>query len=177
MNGILRGHTLSTLIFMNLTSDWIAGFTDGEGCFHVSVNRHKELKIGFQVLPEFVITQHERDIQVLYAIKKFFGYGTVRSNHDDRSCLRIRDRVGLNKVCEFFMRTSLKTRKAQDFYKFRTVLLMMNDNKHLNTEGLIEIIDIIKQMNTQDRSTLNTIREELKGKDMVHTNDENVGDM
>jgi len=29
---------------MQLNADWIVGFTDGEGCFHVAVNRHKDIK-------------------------------------------------------------------------------------------------------------------------------------
>src|SRR5688500_12628905 len=66
---------------MELSADWIVGFVDGEGCFHVSINRHREMTVGFQVLPEFVVVQHERDRQVLMAVKRFFGFGVVRSNH------------------------------------------------------------------------------------------------
>ena len=37
--------------FVELTPEWVVGFVDGEGCFHVSVNRHREMTAGFQVLP------------------------------------------------------------------------------------------------------------------------------
>ena len=52
---------------MKLDSQWITGFVDGEGCFHVGINPHPSMKTGFQVLPEFTVVQHERDVQVLHA--------------------------------------------------------------------------------------------------------------
>jgi hypothetical protein len=45
---------------MELSPDWVVGFVDGEGCFHVSITRHPSMKIGYQVLPEFVVVQHRR---------------------------------------------------------------------------------------------------------------------
>ncbi|HEX7079988.1 MAG TPA: LAGLIDADG family homing endonuclease, partial [Gammaproteobacteria bacterium] len=47
---------------MKLDAQWITGFVDGEGCFHVGINPHKEMTAGFQVLPEFTVVQHERDV-------------------------------------------------------------------------------------------------------------------
>ncbi len=57
--------------FMNLQTQWILGFVDGEGCFHVAVNKNSTMTLGYQVLPEFTVTQHERDIKVLYALFLF----------------------------------------------------------------------------------------------------------
>ena len=39
---------------------WIVGFTDGEGCFSLSIFRNKTSKLGWQVFPEFVITQGKK---------------------------------------------------------------------------------------------------------------------
>jgi LAGLIDADG endonuclease. len=58
---------------MDLSPDWVVGFTDGEGCFFVGINPNPQTVTGYQVLPEFTIVQHKRDIQVLYALKRFFG--------------------------------------------------------------------------------------------------------
>src|SRR5207302_4191421 len=102
---------------MELSAVWVVGFVDGEGYFHVSINRHPEMSVGFQVLPEFVVVQHERDRQVLMAVKRFFGFGVVRSNHGDRLCYRVRELESLGKVCEFFLQHPLKTKKAIDFLK------------------------------------------------------------
>lgn len=139
---------------MELHPDWVVGFVDGEGCFHVSVNRHAEMTIGFQVLPEFVIVQHQRDEQILQALKRFFKAGVVRQNHGDRLCLRIRKLHSLQNVCEFFTRHPLKTRKSVEFVKFRRILYLMQQQSHLTKEGLLEIIDLAIQMNSTDRPSL-----------------------
>ena len=69
---------------MKLDTQWVTGFVDGEGCFYVGINAHSEMTAGFQVLPEFTVVQHKRDVQVLHALKAFFGCGVVRTNHGDR---------------------------------------------------------------------------------------------
>jgi LAGLIDADG endonuclease len=125
---------------MNLDAQWIVGFTDGEGCFHVGISSHADMTLGFQVLPEFVIVQHKRDVAVLHAIKDFFGCGVVRTNHGDRMCFRVRKLEHLNKiVIPFFEKHLLKTRKRQDFLIFRDVVRLMNERVHVNEEGLARI--------------------------------------
>ena len=136
---------------MMLNPQWIVGFVDGEGCFHVGINKNTEMSIGYQVLPEFTVVQHERDIQVLYALKVYFKCGVVRKNHADRQAYRVRNIKHLNEIIvPFFMEHSLKTKKNIDFIKFRDVLLLMQANKHLTIDGLEEIRIIKKQMNRCD---------------------------
>ena len=146
---------------MELTNDWIVGFVDGEGCFHVSLQSHPEMSSGYQVIPEFVVVQHKRDIQVLYALKKFYGFGVVRQNHGDRYAFRVRKLDGLKTISDFFMKHSLKTKKNVDFRKFRKILLLMEKKKHLTAEGLLEIIAIAKRMNSQKRKRLDEIKATL----------------
>ncbi len=147
---------------MDLSADWVVGFVDGEGCFHVSINPHPEMSTGYQVLPEFVIVQHERDVQILYALKRFFRCGVVRRNHGDRWCLRIRKLSCLEKLCEFFTTHPLKTKKNVDFVKFRRIVNMMKEGRHLTLEGLLEIVDIALSMNTGNREALLRIRKDLE---------------
>ena len=133
---------------MNLDAGWVVGFVDGEGCFHVGISKHPEMTIGSQVLPEFTVVQHERDVQVLHALKAFFGCGVVRKNHGDRMAFRVRGQENLTKrIVPFFMDHSLKTKKHVDFLKFRDVLLMMERRDHLTPDGLEKIREIAAQMN------------------------------
>ena len=150
---------------MELAADWVVGFVDAEGCFHVSVNRQPEMTVGFQVLPELVIVQHERDVQVLHALKRFFGFGVVRSNHGDRQCLRIRKLDALGQVCEFFLKHPLKTKKNIDFLKFRQIIQLMSQDRHLQPDGLLEIVDLALAMNTTTRPALEQVRRELMAAD------------
>ena len=132
----------------NLESPWIVGFVDGEGCFFVGINRNSTMTTGFQVLPEFVITQHKRDEQILYALKHFWGFGTVRTNHGNRLCYRVRGLTHLQKtIIPFFEKHKLKTKKNIDFLKFRDILIMMSREQHLTIEGLLKIDAIRLEMN------------------------------
>ena len=132
---------------MNLHAEWITGFVDGEGCFHVGINAHAEMTAGYQVLPEFTVVQHERDVQVLYALKDYFGCGVVRVNHGDRMAYRVRKLKDLlDVIAPFFLKHPLKTKKNVDFRKFRTVLLKMEKGMHLTGEGIEEIRIIASQM-------------------------------
>ena len=133
---------------MNLHAEWITGFVDGEGCFHVGIGAHAEMKAGYEVLPEFTVVQHERDVQVLHALKAYFGCGVVRVNHGDRMAYRVRKLQDLLEIiAPFFMKHPLKTKKNVDFRKFRSVLLRMEKGIHLTSEGIEEIRAIASQMN------------------------------
>lgn len=136
---------------MKLDAQWIAGFVDGEGCFYVGINPHEEMTAGFQVLPEFTVVQHKRDIQVLHALKAYFGCGVVRVNHGDRMAYRVRGQKDLSEhIVPFFNKHPLKTKKNVDFIKFRRILRIMEAGGHLNAEGIEEIRRIAARMNRAD---------------------------
>ena len=133
---------------MQLDAQWIVGFVDGEGCFHVGINPHSEMPAGAQVLPEFTVVQHERDIQVLHALKAYFGCGVVRKNHGERMAYRVRGHEHLSKnIVPFFEKHPLKTRKRVDFIKFREIVNLMSRGEHLSSEGVEKIRAVAEQMN------------------------------
>src|SRR5947209_19328116 len=132
-----------------LEAQWVVGFVDGEGCFFVGINPHPEMTSGFQVLPEFTVVQHQRDIQLLHALKKFFGCGVVRTNHGDRMAYRVRSLDHLNdRIVPFFEKHPLKSKKRIDFARFRKILHLIKQGKHLKAEGIQEIREIASVMNT-----------------------------
>ena len=133
---------------MKLDAQWITGFVDGEGCFHVGINPHAEMTAKYQVLPEFTVVQHKRDVQILHALKDYFGCGVVRTNHGDRMAYRVRSQEHLlERIVPFFIKHPLKTKKRMDFEKFRDVLLKMKKGEHLMLKGIEEIRCIASQMN------------------------------
>jgi len=134
-----------------LDAKWIVGFTDGEGCFHIAINRIPEMSLGWPVLPEFRIVQHERDELLLHKIKEYFGFGEVtinrKDNHGIRKEFRVRGLENLNKLVNFFKENPLMTKKKKDFEIFSEVIGMMNRNEHLKKEGLDKIAKLISEMN------------------------------
>ena len=135
---------------------WINGFVDGEGCFTISIIRNRSItkRQGWQVFPEFVLSQGERSEAALKRIEKFFKCGyinlnTRRDNHHEQMlkyCVRsIHD---LNeKIIPFFERNKLKTYKQKDFQVFRRIIKMMVLKKHLSEKGLSKITSLIQTMN------------------------------
>ena len=137
---------------MNLESQWVTGFVDGEGCFHIEINPSKTMKTGYQVLPSFVVSQHYRSENVLYALKNLFQTGVVRkeSNRQGETGrqYRVRNFTDLQtKIIPFFEKHSLKTSKKIDFLKFRYICILMARKEHLTFEGILKINKIALTMN------------------------------
>lgn len=138
---------------------WISGFVDGEGCFSVSMLRNSTTRSGWQVFPEFEVTQGVKSVEALELIKEFFGCGGIYINqrHDDhrealaRYCVRSQ-RDLRERIIPFFSRYPLRTAKRDDLTKFDIVLQKMGRGDHRTEEGLREIARIIETMNRKVRS-------------------------
>ena len=147
---------------MNIDPNWVSGFVDGEGTFYVGFNKQSEMTVGIQVLPEFRVVQHKRDIQLLHALKKQFACGVVRVNHDDRYEWRVRKIQHLTEIIiPFFEQHPLHTQKKFDFIKFRKIVLGMKQGKHLTKEGILELITIAEQMNRANKVKTIALKQEL----------------
>jgi LAGLIDADG endonuclease len=139
---------------------WVSGIIDGEGCFCVNVNRCAAVRLGWQVRPEFVVTQGARSIGALETLQEFFGCGAIyrnarRDNHRGdvfRWCVRkgidLRERV-----LPFVQRVPLRTAKAQDFELFVKVLSLMDAGRHREIDGIAEIAMIVEGMNRRKPSS------------------------
>ena len=44
---------------------WIVGFIDGEGCFTISLHKNPTTSSGWQIMPEFIVTQGEKSLKSL----------------------------------------------------------------------------------------------------------------
>ena len=138
---------------------WIVGFTDGEGCFSVSILKNRTSKSGWQIFPEFVITQGKKSLPALEIFQKYFECGKVFVNkrHDNHKehlykyCVRsIKDLE--EKIIPFFQKNQLKTFKNNDFQIFCKIMQMIKKERHLNHEGMISIAKLIETMNRKKKS-------------------------
>ena len=138
---------------------WIVGFTDGEGCFSVSIIKNKTSKLGWQVFPEFVVTQGEKSLDALTLLKDYFGCGKIfknnRNDNHNENLLRfcIRSVNDLNeKIIPFFKNNPLKTAKRNDFEIFAEIIDMMTKKEHLSIKGMKKIAKKIELMNRKKQS-------------------------
>ena len=133
---------------------WIVGFVDGEGCFSVSIIKNSTTKNGWQLFPEFVVTQGEKSIESLNVIKDYFGCGNIYINHRKdnhkenlcRYCVRSIRELS-DKIIPFFQVNQLRTAKKFDFDTFVTIIELIKEKKHLNHEGMTKIAYLIQKMN------------------------------
>ncbi|MDL2235753.1 LAGLIDADG family homing endonuclease [Christensenellaceae bacterium OttesenSCG-928-L17] len=144
-----------------LSPEWITGFTDGEGCFSVGVFKNESLKFGYQVFPEFVITQGAKSLKTLEDIQKFFGCGKIYENkrYDNhreslyRYCVRSKTDLS-EKIIPFFNENYLRTSKSEDFESFKMIISMIRDREHLTEKGFERIRKIASTMNRRKSRTI-----------------------
>ena len=55
---------------------YLAGFTDGEGSFNISLRRKVDYKVSWQVVMSFNVSQ--KDPTLLYIIKEQLGCGIIK---------------------------------------------------------------------------------------------------
>lgn len=131
------------------TIGWIVGFVDGEGCFSISVFKNKTTKNGWQIFPEFVVTQGEKSLEALELIKSFFKCGGIYinrryDNHNEnlyRYCVRnLKDLRDI--IIPFFESNSLRSAKVKDFESFKKAVQLMNNKEHLAPEGFQKILEL-----------------------------------
>ena len=141
---------------------WIVGFVDGEGCFSTGIvlqddrPERKGYKLHYQVFYEFAVTQGAKSIASLEKIHKFFGIGSVvinkrYDNHKEhlyRYIVRKKEDL-LKVIIPFFQKYPLQSSKRNDFEKFVQIVNLVDRKRHLERDGLIEILRIAETMNTK----------------------------
>ena len=98
---------------MKLTAEWIRGFVDGDGCF--TINRCQ-----FPTLTHsFLVSQDHKSVDVLYALKKEFGCGTVCKAGGTMYNYTISKGVHIRDICiPFFIQNPLQTKKREVFHRW-----------------------------------------------------------
>jgi hypothetical protein len=131
---------------------YIAGFVDGEGCFHVAIQRNPCTRSGWQLVPEFRISQDESRVKVLHLARELLGCGSLRENHrgsnDHTYVMVVRRRKDLlGRVIPFFERNPLLSSKQDEFITFASIVRSMESGEHLATEGFERLAAKALRMN------------------------------
>src|SRR5207248_10571773 len=106
---------------------YIAGYVDGEGSFHVAIQRNPSTKTNWQLVPEFHVSQNAERRQVLDLMKLRLGCGRIQENHRKSAdtcvvfVVRNRDDL-LERVIPFFEAQPLLSSKHQEFLTFARIV-------------------------------------------------------
>jgi LAGLIDADG endonuclease len=135
---------------------YIAGFVDGEGCFHVAIQRNPSMRTGWQLVPEFRVSQDVVRIELLKLVQTTLGCGWLRENHrrsnDHTYVLVVRRREDLfGSVLPFFERNPLLSAKQREVEIFRAVVQAMARGEHRTVAGFERLAAMARRMNGNGR--------------------------
>lgn len=142
--------------FMNiLNPNWVTGFVDGEGCFHVRISKRKKLNVGIEIGLSFSISQKKKDIKLLEDIKSYFKCGGIRINKKDGCAVyEVRNIKSLLNILKHFDKYPLKSRKLETYIVFVEIYKKVSSKEHLSKEGIREILDKAYCMNPEGKRKL-----------------------
>ena len=144
-----RPHKTPALIPRSDFGSYVSGYVDGEGCFCVSFHPSNRHRFGWEVRPSFSVSQNAERAELLHMIREAWGCGSIRPDRSDKTLkFEIRN-VGhlVQRVLPHFRRYPMLSSKQADFARFERVCQLMFDGKHLEREGLEEIVKIAMEMN------------------------------
>lgn len=129
---------------------YLDGLVDGEGCFSVTFNRHKNNRIEVRLI--FEIELREDDKEILERVKKTLGCGNIYYLNYERykkwkphykyKVSNLKDIV--QKVIPFFNKYPLQAKKKKSFKVFSKAADLMLLKRHLTPEGILEIKNLKK---------------------------------
>ena len=124
----------------------MTGFSDAEGCFHLSIQKDSQYKIGWKVKPSFKICLHIKDLALLELFKQYFGAGVVSANGFKATfeAFSIKD---LAQIIKHFKDYPLKSQKCADFLLFEKAYSLILLKRHLEKSGLEQLVGIRASMN------------------------------
>ena len=126
---------------------YLAGFADGEGSFNISFRKRKDYSQPWKISLCFNISQRDKVILALF--KKHLNCGRLRQRNDGIWYFEVNNFTAITEnVIPFFNRFGfLSAKKKRDFSKFKQLSRLIKDKKHLTRDGIIEILNIRKEMN------------------------------
>lgn len=126
----------------NVTLDnyWLAGFTQADGCFYISIVKSKTHKTGYSVRLEFSIKQKDPvPLKLLYeTIKR----GNLSQYSSGIWCYKSSGYKTAALLINYFDNFNLFAGKYVDYLKFRKIYIMITEGKHLDSKGIIKIKSI-----------------------------------
>ena len=158
--GQSAGKDLNEFFFHHL-----AGFVDGEGAFPVQTRKTPWTKFGFTITPEFKISQHKDNGEILTHLQKALGCGkiSVKSGQPNQLVLVEKNRQRLTeKVIPFFQQYPLFV-KNQTFQKFSEIIVRLNNNEQNTKEGFERLLDLVFQKTKGGKGKRKYTREDILG--------------
>ena len=130
----------SPLNKLTLDNHWLAGFTQADGCFYISVVKSKTHNTGFSVRLEFSIKQNDAvPLKLLHDTVKM---GNLSQYSSGIWCYKSSGFKTAALLISYFDTFNIFAGKYTHYLKFRKVYIMITEGKHLENKGIIKIKSI-----------------------------------
>ena len=133
--------------------DYLAGYVDGEGSFHVAIQRNPSTRFGWQLVPEFHVSQNPERATTLHLLRQRLGCGRIQRNaakgRRDKSLVYVvrKRRDLLEKVIPFFEAHPIVSEKGEEFNTFAFIVKAMDRKEHLTRDGFVFLLRSATSMN------------------------------
>lgn len=149
---------------------YLSGFADGEGTFSVGVTRRPDLRFGYQLVPEFRVSQNGDRASVLVLFRTTLGCGHIRENDRHRATDKtlvfvVRRRQDLlERVIPFFERHPLLSAKRKSFADFAYIVRSMDAGMHLTWLGFEQLVRRAHRVNGEGRYRKISVEEVMESR-------------
>ncbi len=135
---------------ISLDNYWLAGFTQADGCFHISVVKSKTHKSGYSVRLEFSLKQNDQiPLKLLYNTLKM---GNISQYSSGIWCYKSSGYLTAYTLINYFDKFKVFDSKYINYLKFRKVYIIITKGLHLDKNGIKKIISI-KSKGSSETST------------------------
>ena len=136
-----------------LNPHYVGGFIDGEGSFCMSIGKHKTLKRGLEVRPEFTIELRADDQEILERICITIGCGRIyyqtypKYGWYPHAKYKITNSKDLREhLFPFLEKYPLQAKKSEVYKLFKEIVMMVYRKEHLTDKGFNKIVRLRKKM-------------------------------
>ena len=136
-----------------LNPHYVSGFIDGEGSFSISIGKHKTLKRGFEIRPEFEIELRKDDQEILERILITIGAGRLYDCSYERYGWYPHVKFKIMSIWKmkeylfpFLDAYPLQAKKAKSYVIFKEIVLMVCNKEHLSDVGFEKIVELRNEL-------------------------------
>ena len=143
----------------------LAGFVDGEGAFPIQTRKTPWTKFGFTITPEFKISQHKDNGEILFILQKALECGkiSIKSGQPNQLVLVEKSRKNLTeKIIPFFNQYPLIV-KQKPFQKFSEIINGLNNNEQNTKEGFERLLNLVFQKTKGGKGKRKYSKEDILG--------------
>ena len=144
---------------------YVVGLVEGEGCFCITISKHKTNKTGFDPRLMFEVEMIIEDKPLLEKLQKFFGCGHiyilnyVRYGWRPHVKYAIKNQKHIEEILiPFFKKYSLQGKKKRDFDYFCQACEVFKKTEHKTVKGVKKLRLIQSKMNLRKKFKISSAR-------------------